>query len=270
MTDLNQALPNRKIRIRKTGVWPGVFFYLGGLMLLAVAGFIGVWQAPGVVNDWLVASDPVAVPDATITDGECHTRRMVFVDCSAHITYEIKGKSVEHDIELMFVDFNTRDYEVDVVRSASQPNRAALSLGLDMLWNRTLVDTALVLGIAAAGISLFAGGAKSDRSRRMARRESTLDLREVKVAQINPVLGGKYVQFQYGADRKGKPLLALSRFGGKEEPYWLDGQRGMALAALPEGASVPVLLDAELKRLDASPPEIATIAARLKGMMAGA
>ena len=248
----------------------GGIFLSRGLMLLAVAGFIGVWQAPGVVNDWLVASDPVAVPDATITDGECHTWRVVFVDCSAHITYEIKGKSVEHDIELMFVDFNTRDYEVDVVRSASQPNRAALSLGLDMLWNRTLVDTALVLGIAAAGISLFAGGAKSDRSRRLARLESTLDLREVKVAQINPVLGGKYVQFQYGADRKGKPLLALSRFGGKEEPYWLDGQRGMALAALPEGASVPVLLDAELKRLDASPPEIATIAARLKGMIAGA
>ncbi|WSG77255.1 hypothetical protein U8P80_26620 (plasmid) [Rhizobium beringeri] len=170
MTDLNQALPNRKIRIRKTGVWPGVFFYLGALMLLGVAGFIGVWQAPGVVNDWLVASDPVAVPDATITDGECHARRVVFVDCSAHVAYEIEGKSVEHDIDLMFVNFHTGDYEVDVVRSASQPNRAALSLGLDMLWNRTLVDSALVLGIAAAGIGLFAGGAKSDRSRRLARR----------------------------------------------------------------------------------------------------
>lgn len=270
MTDLNQALPNRKMRIRKTGVWPGVFFYLGGLMMLAVAGGIGVLQAPGLVNDWLVASDPVAVPDATITDGECHARRVVFVDCSAHVSYEINGKSVEHDIDLMFVDFHTGDYEVDVVRSASQPNRAALSLGLDMLWNRTLVDSALVLGIAGIGISLFVGGAKSDRSRRLARRETTLDLREVKVAQINPVLSGKYVQFQYGADRKGKPLLTMSHFGRKEEPYWLDGQHGMALAALPEGASVPVLLDAELKRLDASPPEIATIAVQLKRLMAGA
>ncbi|MBA1349813.1 hypothetical protein [Rhizobium sp. WYCCWR 11146] len=270
MTDLNQALPNRKIRLRKTGVWPGVFFYLGGMMLLAVAGFIGAWQAPGVVNDWLVASDPVTVPDAVITEGECHARRVVFVDCSAHIAYEIDGKSVERDIDLMFVNFHTGDYEVDVVRSALQPDRAALSLGLDMLWNRTLVDSALVLGVAAGGIVLFAGGFKSDRSRRLARRETRLDLREVKVAQINPVLTGKYVQFQYGADRKGKPLLTLSHFGRKEEPYWLDGQRGMALAALPEGASVPVLLDAELKRLDASPPEIATIAARLKVMMAGA
>ncbi|WEZ85533.1 hypothetical protein P6U16_26135 (plasmid) [Rhizobium sp. 32-5/1] len=88
------------------------------------------------------------------------------------------------------------------------------------------------------------------------------------MAQINPVLTGKYVQFQYGADRKGKPLLTLSHFGRKEEPYWLDGQRGMALAALPEGASVPVLLDAELKRLDASPAEIATVAVQLKRMMA--
>ncbi|WP_172746735.1 hypothetical protein [Neorhizobium sp. T25_13] len=270
MTDLNQVLPDRKIRIRKTGVWPGVFSYLGGLMILAVAGFIGVWQAPGVVNDWLVASDPVAVPDATITDGECRARRVVFVECSAHITYEIKGETLEHDIDLMFVDFHAGDYEVEVVRSASQPNRAALSLGLDMLWNRTLVDSALVLAIAAGGIALLAGGVKSDRSRRLARRESKLDLREVKVAQISPVLGGKYVQFQYSVDRKGKPLLALSRFGGKEEPYWIDGPRGMALAALPEGASVPVLLDAALKRLDASPPEIETIAARLKRMMAGA
>ena len=270
MTDLNQALPNRKMRIRKTGVWPGVFSYLGGLMMLALAGFIGVLQAPGVVNDWLVASDPVAVPDATIADGECHARRVVFVDCSAHIAYEIEGKSVEHDIDLMFVNFHTGDYEVDVIRSASQPDRAALSLGLDMLWNRTLVDSALVLGIAAAGIALFAGGVRSDRSRRLARRDTTLDLREVKVAQISPVLGGKYVQFQYDAGSKGRPLLAMSFFGGKKEPYWLDGQRGMALAALPEGANVPVLLDAELKRLDASPAEIATIAARLKQMMAGA
>jgi hypothetical protein len=111
-----------------------VFSYLGGLMILAVAGFIGVWQAPGVVNDWLVASDPVAVPDATITDGGCRARRVVFVECSAHIAYEIKGETLEHDIELMFVDFNIGDYEVDVVRSASQQDRAALSLGLDMLW----------------------------------------------------------------------------------------------------------------------------------------
>ncbi|UIY31980.1 hypothetical protein LZK73_34725 (plasmid) [Neorhizobium galegae] len=116
-----------------------------------------------MINDWLVASDPVAVPDATITDGECRAQRVVFVECSAHIAYEIKGETLEHDIALMVVDFHTGDYEVDVVRSASQPNRVALSLGLDMLWNRTLVDSALVLAIAAEGTALLAGG-RQERS----------------------------------------------------------------------------------------------------------
>ncbi|MGO4139647.1 hypothetical protein ACEQ6A_34955, partial [Rhizobium brockwellii] len=81
-------------------------------MLLAVAGFIGVWQAPGVVNYCLVASDPVAVPDATITDGECHARRVVFVDCSAHVAYEIEGKSVEHDIDLIIARVEIHERQV--------------------------------------------------------------------------------------------------------------------------------------------------------------
>ena len=70
------------------------------------------------------------------------------------------------------------------------------------------------------------------------------------MTNISKVLGGKAIQFQYGANRKNRPLLAISRFRSKEEPFWLDAEAGHALAVLPQGGTIPVLVDSALKRLD--------------------
>ena len=259
MTDLSQAFPTRPVKVKRSGVWPGILAYLGALMLGAVAAFIAIWQAPGIVNDWRVSQDPVVVYDAEITDGECNTRQGVFVDCSAHVSYEVKAKPFEHDIELMFVDFSTGDYQVDVVRSEQYPQLAALSLGLDMLWNRIIVGTLFVLFLAAAAVGLLLNGLRADRQRRIARQGAVLQPVSVDITNISKVVGGKAIQFQYGINRKNRPLLTISRFKSKEEPFWLHPDTGQALAVLPQGSTVPFLLDQDLRRLDLTDTERAAI-----------
>ena len=44
MTSPDAWLPNRAIKIRRTGVWPG----------------------PGIADDWMIVQDPVVVEDAVI------------------------------------------------------------------------------------------------------------------------------------------------------------------------------------------------------------
>jgi len=264
MTSLDALLPNRPIKIKRTGVWPGIFRYLGGLMLVGLAAFFGIWQGPGILDDWMIAQDPVVIEDALITDGECSTSRGVFVDCSAHVSYEVKGKAIEKDIELMFLDFGSGDYAVDVVRSGSQPAKATLSLGLDMLWNRTITVAVIVGLLALFGLALFRSGVVQDRNRRLAQRPSRLTPIAVPVTQINKVLGGSVVQFQYGLGKKQQPLLTTSRFGKNEGPLWLGDDGTTALAVMPENAAVPVLLDEKLERLDLTPSERSEVDAILR------
>lgn len=259
MADTFPALPDRPIKIKRSGIWPGIWSYLGGLLLLAIAAFIGIWQAPGIVRDIQIAQDPVVVYDADIANGECTVRRAIFVDCSADVSYEVKSKPFQHDIELMFVDIGSGDYEVEVVRSGAHPQLATLSLGLDMLWNRIIVAALFVIFLAIGGLALIGNGRDADRQRRVARRGASLTPTAVRITNVQKVLGGKAVQFQYGTDRKNKPLLTVSRFGRKEDPLWLGGDDGMALAVLPQGGKKPILVDSELSRLDLSPQERATL-----------
>ncbi len=265
MTVLNDILPNRPVRLKKTGVWPGIFQYLGALMLVGLALFFAIWQGPGVVADWIIAQDPVLIEDAIISDGECSTSRGFFVDCSAHVAYAVKGKQIERDIALMFVDFGSGDYTVDVVRSASQPTRVTLSLGLDMLWNRTITVAVITLLLALFGLALLRAGIRADRNRRLALRPTQLTAMAVPVLQINKVLGGNVVQYQYGINKRGNALLTTSRFRKSETPLWLEDEGTHALAVMPEKGQIPVLVDENLQRLDLSEDERASARLRLFG-----
>ena len=83
------------------------------------------------------------------------------------------------------------------------------------------------------------------------------------VLQINKVVGGNVVQYQYGVNKKQVPLLTTSRFGRKDSPLWVEEDGTTALAVLPEGATIPLLLDDNLNRLDLSEPERATAREKL-------
>ncbi len=263
MQSSDTLLPDRPIKLKRTGVWPGVWQYLGALLLSGLALFFAVWQTPNIVDDWMIAQDPVVIDDAVITDGECSTSRGIFVDCSAHVSYAVDGQPIEKNIELMFLDFGSGDYMVDVVRSQAQPTKATLSLGLDMLWNRTLTVAVIVALLAIFGYALFRSGLNQDRNRRLAMRASILTPLAVPVLQVNKVLGGTVVQYQYGVGKKQQPLLTTSRFRKNEGPLWLGEDGSQALAVMPQNGSVPVLLDNDLERLDITADERAAVQARL-------
>ncbi|GLQ11671.1 hypothetical protein GCM10007913_36030 [Devosia yakushimensis] len=267
MTDLASAFPTRPLKLAKTGIVPGIFSYLGGLLLLGIGGFIAVWQVPGIVNDWVISQNPVVVYDSTVTDGHCTTRRAIFVDCEAHVTYTVKGKTFERDIELMFVDFNTGDYEVEVVRSGDKPQIVGLSLGLDMLWNRIIVGSGFVLLMGVLGAVLLFKGAQADQVRRLARKPLKLTAVPVTVTSISNVLGGKAVTYALPRPGKKRGTNVTSRMGRKQEPFWLNGD-GQALAALHEGSKTPILLDAELTRLELTDEERRKIEAARDGVEA--
>lgn len=267
MTDLASAFPTRPLKLRKTGIVPGIFSYLGGLLLLGIAGFIAVWQAPGIYNDIIISQNPVVVYDSTVEDGHCTTRRFVFTDCGAHVTYSVKGKTFERDIELMFVDFGTKDYEVEVVRSADRPQIVGLSLGLDMLWNRIIVGSAFVLGLGALGAALFFKGAQADRVRGLARKALPLTPVPVTVVGMSNVVGAKAVTYALPRPGKKRGTNLSSRMSRKQEPFWLNGE-GQALAAIHAGSKLPILLDAELTRLDLTDEERNRIKAARDGVEA--
>jgi len=122
----------------------------------------------------------------------------------------------------------------------------------------------IVALLAIFGLALFRSGLQQDRNRRMALRASTLSAIAVPVLQLNKVIGGTVVQYQYGWDKRQKPLVTTSRFGKNESPLWLEEDGTMALAVMPERGTTPVLLDSELERLDLTPSERADIMARLQ------
>ncbi|MGO7704663.1 hypothetical protein ACC718_39135, partial [Rhizobium ruizarguesonis] len=68
------------------------------------------------------------------------------------------GRDYDTEVEVMFVDFHTVDYETGLVISADHPELATMSLGLDMLWNRiiTLTVFSVLLGVMGLGM-IFLG-----------------------------------------------------------------------------------------------------------------
>lgn len=255
MTHSAQFLPDREIRLKKTGVWPGIVQYLAALIFAGLAIFFVVSSGPGLLRDWSISRDPIVVEDAAIADGECRTSKGFFVDCSGIISYTVDGRPLSKEISLMFLDIGSGDYVVDVVQSRSHPEEVTLSIGLDYLWNRTITLTLFAGAMALFSAAFIRSGLKSDGARRRAGEPSMLKVVTVPVIGLENVVGGSVVQFQYGADTQGKPLLATSRFGKKEGPLLSAGERLEAVAVIPQGASIPVLLDERLERLDISPDE---------------
>lgn len=250
-----QFLPHREIRLKKTGVWPGVVQYFAALFFAGLAIFFVVSSGPGLLRDWSISRDPILVDDAAIADGECRTSKGFFVDCSGTVSYTVDGRSLSKEISLMFLDIGSGDYVVDVVRSRSHPDEVTLSIGLDYLWNRTITLTVFAGAMALFSAAFIRSGLKSDGARRRAGKPSALKVVTVPVIGSENVVGGTVVQFQYGTDARGKPLLATSRFGKKDGPLLSAGERMEAVAVIPEGASVPFLLDERLERLDITPEE---------------
>ena len=155
MTFPTLKLPARPLTLKREAIATPVSYYFSIPILLAIAVFMVVTEAPGILRDYRISKNPLVVEDGSI-DGQCTTRKAIFTTCEVSLAYEHGGQRYDKDVEVMFVDMHSGDYETGLVIAADEPQLATISLGLDMLWNRiiTLAVFTTLLG-GGALIMLF-------------------------------------------------------------------------------------------------------------------
>ncbi|MGL4321163.1 MAG: hypothetical protein ACRCS3_09905 [Paracoccaceae bacterium] len=250
------TLPQRPLKLSRQAR-PAYFWALAGALFLMVIGlFLMVWQLPGIQHDWTISRNPVLVQDGTIKDAKCTTRKGVFTDCEAHLSYTVDGTPYETDVALMFVDFHSGDYTVDIVRSGDDPSLATMDIGIDKLWNRIILLAVLMLFTLGAGFALFLQGARNMRASGLLARAGMFE--PIPVVIESSAMAGKRQQVTFSNPAGAKPKAKFaSTFRKGEEPLIVQASSGVVygVAVTRAGTPVPVLLDRGLMRLDLTASE---------------
>ncbi|KAA9001947.1 hypothetical protein FJU30_06625 [Affinibrenneria salicis] len=249
MNTIDTLLPSGPIKILRPAIAHRWQSLLAGIVL--IIGSIGLlyWVAPSLARDYLISQTPQVMDNAQIDNGRCITKYILFTDCSADIAYNYQGQHYEGSINLMFIDFSLGDYSADVVISARQPELATLSLGIDKLYNRILLSGALVLLLLVVGLYSLYSSFILGRAIGQAKKPTVLKAIAVEIGTPRREWGQTIVEYTYRpTDKKARKLF--STLAKNELPFLLDAENDRALAVLPAGSNIPVLLDQGLTRLD--------------------
>lgn len=265
MSDISNAFPTRPLLVAKSGIGSAKANVVLALIMFAVLIAAAIWVGPNLVRDFIIQADPVEVPEADIRNGECSSYRGFVESCGADISYDVKGKHVEASLQYLFIDPSNSDYQVSVIRSASHPSMATLSLGLDMLWNRAIVAGAIGAGLLALGLALLTKASRESRFQRTLREPVQLVPVPATVAIARKLffgLMGTTYTVKYTLDGK-KYQDAHSGFKRGERPFVLgmDGKKTVLLGAVPRQGGMLILLDAALERIEFSEAERQAIGA---------
>lgn len=251
------TLPQRPLNIRADAINPPRGLIFASLLFLSFIG-IFVWLlGPDLYRDWQISRNPVEIADASVENGECHTRKGVFTDCSADVAYTYEGQSYQGHIELAFVDIHSGDYWVGVVVSRDDPALATLTLGLEKLWNRIIV---LGVVIALFGGLVLAGLIQRGRARKARRAladPARLELVPIVLTMVQERGRKSHVTYaqQIAPSKKGKG--AHTTFTGDAKPLltWDEAGQAVGIGVRHPKATLPVLLDDRLERLSLTPDE---------------
>lgn len=266
MDFISAAFPKRPIRVVRHGISSLATYLI--YTLLSVVPLVGcaIWLGPGLVRDVVISTNPVEVPDALVENAKCSTDRGFFTDCSADLTYEVKGKQITTSVSYLFLGA-VQDDEVTVERSAAHPTLATLNLGLDKLWDRIVVAVIIAAIFLIGSIIMIFATLRASRLRRKLDDPVELvplpvELTSSRVRLVNYF--GTMVGFRYSPDGKRKHNATHS-FGRDESPLVMNlSGVSMALAAMPKGGGQPLLLDADLKRIDITETERQAILAAIR------
>ena len=244
-------LPTRPLTIKRNPFAHGTWYFFAFLMLISVAAFLTIWQVPGLLRDFQISQNPVTVVNGDIVDGECSTRRGI-TDCDARLVYSYNGQDYDTNVSMVFIDFHSGDYLVDVVISGDKPELATLSLGLDMLWNRIAVFVVLVGICAVSAVVLLIQSIQFGTNNSRLRQAGAMTLVPVDIAGVRKGRGGSLVSYIDHIKSPKSKRTSFTRLARGEEPLITTDDQGnvVGVAVLHERATRPVLLDAGLTRLD--------------------
>jgi hypothetical protein len=120
------------------------------VLALAVVLALVAWKAgPGLLRDWNLRND--YAPVMANVGGDCRAYVAVVTYCD--VTLTTPGGTVEDT--LFFVDFNTSDYNVEVVAAPNDPSQISTSLAIEKFWNRVATLGALAAVFLFTLIGMF-------------------------------------------------------------------------------------------------------------------
>jgi hypothetical protein len=251
-------LPDRDIAVKRNAISvPSAYYWSIPVLLILVVLFVA-WQGPSLWRDIIIDQHPVSLPDASVENGKCETRKGIFVDCEAHLVYNYNGRNYQGDVDMFFVDFHLGDYQTGVMISADRPELATLTIGIDKLLNRvlSLAGMVVILGGAVVG-AVFALG-RTLRSRARLGRPDRLVTVPVVITALKKQRGGFFITYSDGIGDKKKGRIAHTQLDAGEEPLLVGmskTKKPVALAVRHGNTALPVLLDRRLERLELTEAE---------------
>lgn len=265
MTFPTIQLPARRFALKRGVISTPLAYYFSTPILLAIAVFMVVTEGPGILRDYTISQNPLVI-DGNI-GGSCTTRKAIFTTCEVDLSYEHGGQRYEKDVEVMFVDFHTGDYEAGLVVSADHPDLATITLGLDMLWNRIITLAAFTLLLGGGGLAMIFLAIRILRVRGQLQHPKPLAVIPVEITGMDKKRGRLAITY---ADRlsEGKTKrVAFTRLEAGQEPIIVGdaGSNAVALAVRHGNTALPVLLDDRLERIEMSDKERADALAQLYG-----
>jgi len=224
-----------------------------------------------VIRDYQISQNPLVLENGDVQNGRCTTRKAIFTDCEARLVYNYGGRDYDTEVEVMFVDFHTGDYETGLVISADHPELATMSLGLDMLWNRIITLTVFVILLGGMSLGMIFLGIRIWRVKGQLRRPAMLNPVPVEVTAFDRKRGVLSITYndKIAADKTGRS--AYTRMKNGEEPLIVGEAKGKAigLAVRHGNTALPVLLDDRLQRVELTDDERAAALASLASQQEG-
>lgn len=256
MTIPDIKLPPRPLKLKRGVLSIPFAYYFSPPILLAIAIFMFVAEGPGILRDYKISQNPVEIENGDL-NGSCKTRKGVFTTCDAKLAYDYEGKHFSSEVEVMFIDVHSGDYEAGLVISRSDPALATISLGLDMLWNRIITLAILTILLGLGGIALLLGLVRYFRAKTKLGEAQPITLLPVALTNATEKRGGIFLTYSdtIREDRTKRQSFSLMR---KDESPFIIGQsekHDIALAAWQKNSPLPVLLDDRLARIEMTEAE---------------
>jgi len=255
MTFPTIKLPARPLALQPGAISIPLAYYFSTPVLLAIAIFMVVMEAPGILRDYTISQNPLAV-EGNI-DGSCKTRKAFFTTCKVDLSYEREGQRYARNVEVMFVDLHSGDYETGLVVSADHPELATITLGLDMLWNRIITLAVFTLLLGGGSLAMIFLAIRIARARGRLRHPAPLTVIPVEIMGMETKRGRLAVTYADRLSERKTGRVAHTRFESGHEPIIVGdaGSHPVALAVWHGATSLPVLLDDRLERIEMTPEE---------------
>lgn len=255
MTFPTIKLPARPLALQRGAISIPLAYYFSTPVLLAIAIFMMVMEGPGILRDYTISQNPLIV-EGNI-DGSCRTRKAFFTTCEVDLSYEQNGQRYDKNVEVMFVDLHSGDYETGLVVSADHPELATITLGLDMLWNRIITLAVFTLLLGGGGLAMIFFALRIVRARAQLQHPAPLTVIPVEITGMETKRGRLAVTYADRLSERKTKRVAHTHFESGHEPIIVGdaGSHPVALAVWHGATSLPVLIDDRLERIDMTPEE---------------